>query len=111
MNNVKTIAKNRKYVILCTKYKSVFPGALLFWGSLTTDNEKRSFSAYTSDIDSCEHYSLDDLIASHVSFDVYDPKIHKDFQLDIVPLENIIITQEDVCHLPGFKEMHMIYRP
>lgn len=50
-------SNERKYVIVCNEHSGNWPGALLFWGHRTQDNENRSFGGYTSDIDGCELYS------------------------------------------------------
>ena len=51
----------RKYVIVCNEHKAMLKDTLLFWGSLTDDNEERSFSGYTCQIDKCERYTRQEL--------------------------------------------------
>ncbi|MBD8013853.1 hypothetical protein [Planococcus wigleyi] len=48
----------RKYVLLSVKWTK---NTLVFWGSLTDDNEKCSYGGYTDDIDSCERYTLEEI--------------------------------------------------
>ncbi len=55
------VSKDRQYVIVCREHKALLSPALLFWGSLTDDDAKRSYSGYTMDIDKCERYTRDEL--------------------------------------------------
>lgn len=48
----------RKYVLVSAKWTSEL---LVFWGSLTKDEDERSYAGYTSDLNSCERYSLDEV--------------------------------------------------
>lgn len=60
----------RDYVIVCTRHKGVIRDALLFWGTKTADDEKRSFSGYTVDIEKCERYTYDEVVKK--DFEVID---------------------------------------
>ena len=55
------VSEDRQYVIVCRRHKALLSPALLFWGSLTDDDAKRSYSGYTMDIDKCERYTRDEL--------------------------------------------------
>ena len=55
------VSKDRQYVIVCREHKALLSPALLFWGSLTDDDAKRSYGGYTMDIDKCERYTKDEL--------------------------------------------------
>lgn len=87
---------DRKYVIICNRYKGI-GGALLFWGNKTEDNtEKRSFGGYTSDFDNCERYTLEELEKSDYNFPVYGRDCNhdnyrkfEDFAIEIGRLERL----------------------
>ena len=53
--------KNKKYMIVTKRHEGIVNNALLFWGHLTDDNEKRSFGGYTVDINKCEKYTREEL--------------------------------------------------
>ena len=55
------VSEDRQYVIVCREHKTLLSPALLFWGSLTDDDAKRSYGGYTMDIDKCERYTRDEL--------------------------------------------------
>ena len=55
------VSEDRQYVIVCREHKALLSPALLFWGSLTDDDAKRSYGGYTMDIDKCERYTRDEL--------------------------------------------------
>lgn len=62
----------RNYVIVCNRHKGIGNSTLLFWGRETEDNvERRSFSGYTSDFNSCEKYTLEEIENSGHNFPVY----------------------------------------
>jgi len=48
----------RKYVAVSVKHST--NNKWYYWGSRTKDEERRSFSGYTVQIDACELYSLED---------------------------------------------------
>lgn len=69
----------REYVIVCNRNRKNGED-LLFWGSLTRYDEKRSFGGYTSEVDKCEKYTLEDIKSwkgyspeYYVMFDDVDP--------------------------------------
>lgn len=63
---MKCIDPKREYVIVCNRHNSFIKNALLFWGELTDDTDKRSFGGYTCDINKCERYTREE-IRSHSS--------------------------------------------
>lgn len=67
----------REYVIVCNEHSGYYPGALLFWGEYTADLEKRSFGGYTSDLDKCERYTLDEIRDNVYHFPIYDGRMTK----------------------------------
>ncbi|MCR1941262.1 hypothetical protein [[Clostridium] symbiosum] len=69
----------RDYVIVCNEHSGYYPGVLLFWGELTEDNaEKRSYGGYTSDLDKCEKYTLEEVKRSRYHFPVYDGRMTRE---------------------------------
>lgn len=56
----KKISNERKYVLISNRTKGD-KDKLLFWGLLTCDDEKRSFSGYTHNFTECERYTLDEI--------------------------------------------------
>lgn len=51
----------RNFVIVSNEHDSWPRGALLFWGRLTADDEKRSYGGYTTRWDKCEKYTREEL--------------------------------------------------
>lgn len=101
------VSRDRKYVIVCNEHSGNWAGCLLFWGQLTDDGEKRSFGGYTTGIDRCERYTMDEIVAWSTNFAVYKPgmtlaefKSHRD----------IIVEPENLGRL-GLKTMTVWYRP
>lgn len=60
----------RNYVIVCNRHQGI-SGALLFWGSKTEDDDKRSYGGYTSDFNSCERYTLEEVERNGHKFPIY----------------------------------------
>ena len=97
---------DRKYVIICNRYKGI-GGTLLFWGSKTEDNaEKRSFGGYTSNFNACEKYTLEEIDNSNYKFPVYGRDCNhdnyrkfEDFAIEICRLERL-----------GYRPMLIYYR-
>lgn len=48
----------RDYILLSVKWSK---DKLIFWGNLSKDEDKRSYSGYTADIRSCERYTYEEL--------------------------------------------------
>jgi len=93
----------REYVIICNRYKGI-SGSLLFWGSKTKDNEKRSFGGYTSDFDKCEKYTLEDIKNANYSHF----KNYEDIK-NIRKVEDFYIKIEDLTKL-GYRKMTIYYK-
>lgn len=51
----------REYVVVCMRHKGIIKDALLFWGTKTNDEEERSLSGYTVDIEKCERFTLEEV--------------------------------------------------
>lgn len=87
----------RDYVIVCNEHRGYIPGVLLFWGGFTEDGaEKRSFGGYTSDLDRCERYTLEEVKHSGYHFPVYDERMtrasfkrHRDVAIKISQLSEL----------------------
>ena len=106
INNTR-ISRDRKYVIVCNKHSGMWTGCILFWGQLTADGEKRSFGGYTTGIDRCERYTMDDIIAFSTKFAVYRPGMtYEEFR----QRRDIIIEPENLEKL-GLSTMQVWYRP
>lgn len=68
------INKNREYFLISRKWSKQ---TLMFWGSLTKDEESRSFGGYTDDLRLCERYSIIDIIEfnrGHIYAEPFDIK-------------------------------------
>lgn len=98
---------NREYVIVCNKHKAMFLGCLLFWGHKTNDDEKRSFGGYTSDIEKCERYSIEDLEKSDYNFPLYNGENEADFK----KIDDVIIKVDELLAFDWLKTMTVVYRP
>lgn len=61
------INNRREYVLLSWKW-SYNKDILMFWGSQTEDDEKRSFGGYTMDVEGCEKYTKEELVKAHHRF-------------------------------------------
>lgn len=71
--------ERREYVIVCNEHGGYLPGFLLFWGEFTEDDaEKRSYSGYTSDLDKCEKYTLNEVKRNGYNFPVYDVRMTRE---------------------------------
>lgn len=57
------ISKDREYVLLSVKWSK--DGYLVFWGTQTKDDEKRSYSGYTMDLETCEKYTYEEAVNEH----------------------------------------------
>lgn len=105
------VNENRKYVIVCNEHKSYVSGALLFWGSLTDDNDKRSYGGYTCQIDKCERYTREELekwrgnlIKEYPFFD--ELKNQRSF----FKKDEVLITVDDLKKCFGYREMKVLVR-
>ena len=97
---------DRKYVIVCNKHKAMWNGCLLFWGHLTDDEESRSFGGYTSDIEQCERYTLEEIQDEHYTFPVYDEDTMT--RRDFLNCEDIVISILQLVKL-GYGFMKVAY--
>lgn len=102
------IGASRQYVIVCNEHSGMWAGCVLFWGQLTDDGDKRSFGGYTTDIDSCERYSPQDLESGNWHFAVFN----KDRMTldDFLACRDIAIRPDELALL-GYKPMRVWYRP
>lgn len=98
---------NREYVIVCNEHKSMFPSCLLFWGHYTGDNEQRCFGGYTSDIDKCERYTIDEIKAKNYNFPIYDKRMN----FHSFKRHDAVIIKISQLEELGFKKMTVIYQP
>lgn len=97
----------RKYVIVCNEHSGNWPGVLLFWGHRTQDYENRSFGGYTSDIDSCELYSENEVKEKGYHFPRYcEGMTWEEFR----GYDDVLIEPECLEKL-GYKQMRMWYKP
>ena len=64
----------RKYVVLNRPFRIRKLGMLSFWGKYTQDNQERSFSGYTVNVDECEKYTLKELRESRYNFPKFSKK-------------------------------------
>lgn len=98
----------REYVIVCNEYSGYYPGCLLFWGELTSDEaQKRSFGGYTSDVDKCEKYTIEEIRKSGYKFPVYDGRMtRKSFKTH----RDVAIKISQLCEL-GYVFKRFVIRP
>jgi hypothetical protein len=95
----------RNYVIVCNIYKGI-AGSLLFWGTHTEDDKKRSFGGYTSDLNNCEKYTLKEIKNSEYGFPVYGQEINHD---NYRKVDNFAIKIRRLKAL-GYRPMLIYYR-
>ncbi len=69
---------DRNYVIVCNRYKGIGNSTLLFWGNETEDDAERSFGGYTSNFNSCEKYTFEELKDSKYNFPIYGKDCNHD---------------------------------
>lgn len=98
---------SRDYVIVCNEHRGMFPGCLLFWGHYTGDNDKRSFGGYTSDIEKCERYSIEDIEKCDYNFPLYNGENEADFK----KIDDVIIKVDDLLAFDWIRTMTVVYRP
>lgn len=97
----------RKYVIVCNQHSGMWRGTLLFWGHRTKDDEDRSFGGYTSDIDECERYSIEELKEKGYHF----PKYHEGMAWDEFRGYEDIVVEPECLEKLGYKQMKVCYLP
>lgn len=59
------INEDRCYVLLSIKWTR--KGTLMFWGTISEDDNQRSFGGYTDDINTCERYTFEEARSERVS--------------------------------------------
>lgn len=99
---------SRDYVIVCNEHKGIFTGALLFWGHKTADEENRSFGGYTSNIDECEMYTLEEIKQNKFKFPIYDNSM-KIQEFEALP--DVAIKKQDLFNMECYRHMHAVFRP
>ena len=52
---------NRNYVIMAVERKGNVPGAPVFWGKRTDDDQRRNHRGYTCQIRKCERFTREEL--------------------------------------------------
>lgn len=98
----------REYVIVSPKHSNYpFPGALVFWGGITTDDEERSFGGYTFNLDKCERYTLKEITDERSDLHLYSGGGYK----ELFQHENVIIKVSELLEIDTFKKATIIYRP
>ena len=103
----------RKYVIVANEHDSWPRGALLFWGRLTQDDEKRSYGGYTTRWDRCEKYTREELeVWRGDHFRVHYPffdELNITSDYDFRKYEEVLCTLEDLEKL-GYSLWNVVCR-
>lgn len=97
----------REYVIVSNRHKSMFSGCMLFWGHHTEDDKKRSFDGYTSGLDKCERYTLEDIHKHGLKFPLYNGEDEYEFN----KIDDVIVKIDDLLACDWLKTMTVVYRP
>lgn len=105
------VSAERKYVIVCNEHDAMLKGTLLFWGSHTGDDEKRSFGGYTCQIDKCERYTRKELEA-------WRGKLVKEYPFfdelgkpsDFFRNAEVLISIDDLKDKMDYREFHVMAR-
>lgn len=101
---VPDIATNREYVIVSFEHSG--QSDLAFWGSLTDDKEKRSFSGYTFDLDSCERYTQDEIIEADNPALFYQGESLYELMESYL---DVAIKVDDLLSIVGLKTQRVVY--
>jgi hypothetical protein len=96
---------DRKYVVICNEHKGI-GGALLFWGTKTKDEDRRSFGGYTNDFNMCERYTLAEINNSGYHFPVYGKDLNHD---NFSKIDDFAIEVSRLKRL-GYKPKLIYYR-
>lgn len=88
----KQVSNARFYFLISRKWSK---NTLMFWGSVSDDDKKRSFGGYTDDLRLCERYTLEEIESNNghqkfLPFDIND--WHKKTYHD----ETFYITKEQL---------------
>ena len=105
------VSEDRQYVIVCREHKALLSQALLFWGSLTDDDAKRSYGGYTMYIDKCDRYTRDELEKWRGNLKEEYPFFDelKD-KSDFYKRQEILIRICDLEHTMGFQRYTVLTR-
>lgn len=95
---------NREYVIVSFEHSG--QSDLAFWGSLTGDKEKRSFSGYTFDLDSCERYTQDEIIEADNPALFYQGESLYELMKSYI---DVAIKVDDLLSIRGLKTRKTVY--
>lgn len=98
------IATNREYVIVSFEHSG--QSDLVFWGSLTDDKEKRSFSGYTFDLNSCERYTQDEIIEADNPALFYQGESLHELMKSYM---DVAIKVDDLLSISGLKTRKTVY--
>ncbi len=98
------IATDREYVIVSFEHSG--QSDLAFWGSLTDDKEKRSFSGYTFDLDSCERYTQDEVIEADNPALFYQGESLYELMKSYI---DVAIKVDDLLSIVGLKAQRVVY--
>lgn len=80
---------------------------MLFWGHHTEDDEKRSLGGYTSGLDKCERYTLEDINKNGLKFPLYNGEDEYEFN----KIDDVIVKIDDLLACDWLKTMTVVYRP
>lgn len=94
---------SRNYVVVCNRHKGL-AGALLFWGVKTKDNEERSYGGYTSNLNYCEKYTLEEAKDRRYNFHEYTGNT-----CDWKKFDDFYIRIDQIPEL-GYRPMLIYYR-
>lgn len=101
------ISASREYVIVSPKHSNFpFSGALVYWGHLSADNEKRSFGGYTFNLDKCERYTLKEVLDKRKDLYLY----HGESYREMFQHENVIIKVSELFAIEDLQKATMVYR-
>lgn len=100
---IPNIATNREYVIVSFEHSG--QSDLAFWGLLTDDKEKRSFSGYTFDLDSCERYTQDEIIEADNPALFYQGESLYELMKSYV---DVAIKVDDLLSIVGLKTQRVV---
>lgn len=84
-----------------------FLDACYFGGHHTEDDEKRSFGGYTSGLDKCERYTLEDIHKNGLKFPLYNGEDKYEFN----KIDDVIVKIDDLLACDWLKTMTVVYRP
>lgn len=87
----------RKYIAISIKHST--KDDIQYWGNLTTDSEERCFSGYTSFLDKCEKYTLEEFWFNYPRKDNYpfvtDIKSFNQFWKENKNVDTVLVEIEE----------------